>query len=309
MVDGMSGIDISMTRRRSPARPRGGPGGGGSSCRYVVVFVCAVAAFAAGACADDDLVGEPVEAQAGPRHFKIDLDDQMRGMFGGDDRILDSARERGLAGGMLHVERLDRICRLDEEQSRACRAAARIDAAGGTAALERLLARWAGRTLDLQNAKDQPLWQQFHRDFFEAQASLGRTGTRNGLLSRVVERTLDQRQRAAWDEETSRRTLRRWRIAVGMEVMRIQASFALTEEQAAATEAILMEKPLRIDASSLDRVIGDSYDVMGRVASARADRNRLLAVVGESRRAELENYLRESQAFEEMIRAQGVTVD
>lgn len=309
MVDGVMRIDISVPRRRSPDRPRGGPGGWGSSCRYVRAFVLAAAGFAAGACADDDLVRESAEAEVGPRHFKIDLDDQMRGMFGGDDRILENARERVLAGGMLDVERLDRICRLDEEQAHACRAAARIDAAGGTAALERLLARWAGRKLDLQNAKEQPLWQQFHRDFFEAQASLGRTGTRAGLLSRVVERTLDERQRAAWDEETSRRTRRRWRIAVGREVMRIQASFALTEEQAAAIEAILMEKPLRIDASSLDRVMGDAYDAMGRVASARADWARLLAVVGESRRAEFEAHLGESQAFEEMIRAQGVTVD
>ena len=55
-------------------------------------------------------------------------DDQLRGLFGGDDRTLDRARERALAGGMLDVERVDRICRLDDAQARALRAAARSDA-------------------------------------------------------------------------------------------------------------------------------------------------------------------------------------
>lgn len=262
-------------------------------------------AFVAVASAEDDLVGEVVDEQARQNQVRINLDDQLRGLFGGDDRTLDRARERALAGGMLDVERVDRICRLDDAQARALRAAARSDATRATVALERMLARWGGRTLDFRDARDQALWQEFHQDLSAVQAASGRAAPQGSLLARVLEGTLDERQRAVWAEETRRRTERVWRMVVERQILKMQAIVGLTEAQSRAIEAILMEKPIPFDVRSVSSVMGDSFDAMGSVAVARADRDRLLAVVGDARRKELEDHRSQSQAVEQLLRGRG----
>lgn len=108
----------------------------------------------------------------------------------------------------------------------------------------------------------------------------------------------------AWDEETTRRTTRRWRIAVDRQILTLQPMLGLTKEQSRRFEAILMERPIPFDPRSVEAVTGDAYHGMGLVALARADRDRLLAIVDEARRKTLEDHLAASRNVEQMLRVQ-----
>lgn len=309
MVEAMSPTDGIDSRRGGVARRRGGRGAArGAASWPFATLVWLVSGALAGAAAEDDLVGASDERVV-VRTTKVEMDIQINAMLGGDEGSVERSREKALVGAALEVELVDRICRLDEEQARTCRAAARIDAVGVAAEVERVLSRYRGRTLDLEDEADQRRWQQFHRDFNKVRGLAGSQAPRSDLLARVLDRTLDDRQRAAWKEERVRRTRRRWRIVVDRQIDQLQSDLGLTGAQARAIEAILLENPITFDFDRLNQRFGNANEMVGRVALTRADLKRLLATVDEPRRAQLEAYVRLGLGAEQLIESQGLVLE
>lgn len=235
--------------------------------------------------AEDDLVGEATD-QPASRRVRFAFDDQVNAMLGGGDRPVEAARRNALDARLLEVDYLDRICRLDEAQARTCRVAARIEASRTTEALERIIARYGGRTIDFDNPEDQQLWHRFHQEFTKIRSSMGRSMTRNGLLSRVLENTLDDRQRSAWEEESERRRRRQWRVGVGKQMRYLQQMLGLTSAQHEALEALMLEKVPAFDLEVMKREFGGGHEGLGRMAMVRLDRQRVAAIL-DARQMEL----------------------
>jgi len=199
---------------------------------------------------EDDTVVDAAAKKAsgaGASQQLVMLDQQMDGMFFQGRGDAEQVRQQCLGRLMLEVSALDGICRLSAEQRAKCETAARLDVARAMDDIEAVRRRYAGRTIDLQNAAGQAEMQRFSKEGQVVLAKLQDIGGDTSLFVRVIAGILDDMQRSAWQRESRLREQSRWRSVVDAGMSQLDVSLGLTSAQHDAIRGMLMDKPLRIN--------------------------------------------------------------
>jgi len=288
-------VSPSTTGRRARpfARRRDG-------ARRVVGIVSCLGALVTGGLlwGGDDIVVEDVEKDPQQRFQVIALDQQIRGMLGNGRDDVEGLVERRTIGQLeLEIARIDETCGLTDAQRSKLAVAARLESAEAAERLARLTRRFAGRTVDLQTREGQQEWQRFHQEMHAIQRVAPRPGNLRHFLGRTVWGLLDERQRAAWSEESALRQAFQWRRMVDVGMTQTESIAGLTTSQHEALVAVLVEHPLRIDLAKAREMFGDQNPTVCWYALSRVDAERLQAIVDTRQWEKLRGLIRQGEAW------------
>lgn len=279
--------------------------------RVVPPLAIAVAIIAAGLHAEDDIVvdasqRENEQARHGQR---VELAQQMNGMFFAPTGQRENAVQRCLDRLLLTVSGLDAVCGLSEGQRLRCETAARLDVARAMDAIDVVRRRWTGRTIDLQDPAGQQEWQRFLKEAQSVQSKLQDAGGDSSLLTRVTTGVLDESQRSAWQRETELRMRYQWESVIDAGMEQVDTAMGLSSEQHAAIREMLVDKPLRINPARL-RLHGNHFaPFVCKYALSRLDQQKLRSLVSQRQQKTLQQFIDQGRGMATHLKQQQMILE
>lgn len=279
--------------------------------RVVPPLAIAVAIIAAGLHAEDDIVvdasqRENEQARHGQR---VELAQQMNGMFFAPTGQREKAVQRCLDRLLLTVSGLDAVCGLSEGQRLRCETAARLDVARAMDAIDVVRRRWTGRTIDLQDPAGQQEWQRFLKEAQSVQSKLQDAGGDSSLLTRVTTGVLDESQRSAWQRETELRMRYQWESVIDAGMEQVDTAMGLSSEQHAAIREMLVDKPLRINPARL-RLHGNHFaPFVCKYALSRLDQQKLRSLVSQRQQKTLQQFIDQGRGMATHLKQQQMILE
>lgn len=217
------------------------------------------------------------------------------------------ALARVRAVGRSRMERLDRACRLDAGQRRRLELALEADIRRCVMEIEAVRRSYAGATVNMREREGQQQWHRFQQDVQRCRRRLLTLFDESSLFAESLATVLDDGQRATLAAETAARRSFHWRTLVAAALLRLDDTLALTSEQHAEIERLLMEKEpaLRIDAPSRQRN-EQAEQMMVFMVLADVDQRALRDVVGEDRWKTLLALVNQGRSMRSWIEGQGL---
>jgi hypothetical protein len=236
----------------------------------------------------------------------IMLDQQMNGMFFQPSGNEDQAVQQCLGRLLLEVSALDEVCGLSDRQRSKCETAARLDVARAMDDIDSVRRRYAGQTLNLQDPAGQQEWQRFMQETQAVQTKLQEAGGETSLVTKVIAGFLDDGQRSVWRRELELRRLYQWRSVVDAGMAQIDIVLGLSTAQHEAIHAILMEKPLRINAARL-RMHGNHFaPFVCKYALSQIDKKRLESLINERQQKTLRQFIDQGKGMAAHLKQQQI---
>lgn len=247
----------------------------------------------------DDTVRAENEPQTQQQNFQsIAFDQQMRGMLGNGVEEIDGVVERkAIAQLELEIARIDETCGLTEAQRASLALASRLEGARAAERFEKIKRRYAGRSVDLQTREGQQEWQRFHQDMMAVQQIAAHPGNSRHLLGRVVGGVLDDRQRAAWNEEAALRRASQWRRMVDTGMTAIESLAGLTTRQHEELVALLVEHPPQIDLTKARQMFGDQNPFVVWYALSLLDQDRFEGIFDVRQMEKVRTVIQQGEAW------------
>lgn len=199
--------------------------------------------------ADDDwfITSESQETQTEPQ--VINLDQQLQGLFQGEIGKLQNRQWMDRTQAL--IEGLERVCTLTADQRQRLEIAARLDELNRRERMESFLARFRGQTIEMNSRQGQKKWQEFTQELPKLQQAMQHINERESLLHAVMRHVLNDSQRRAWDAEQQARQRGQWQAIVAAGLAQVDNSAGLTQAQYDQLERLVLENPLRVQASAL----------------------------------------------------------
>ena len=235
-----------------------------------VAVVLAIAPHGRGG--DDAVVGD--DRPAGQR---IDLGESLEETlteYGHRRLEVEAVRDQVFRRIVAAIDAVDRVCHIEPSRRERCVAAAGLEAESAVRAIERLRARFAGRSIAVDVGGGEG-WEEFERelDVITPVAARARFPMLfDSFPRRVVDGVLDERQRAAWEEAADRRRHRRARALVENTLASLGEDLGLSRRQHEALLALCGERPVVVDERRAMLVLEDpAPEHVGVVALDRLD--------------------------------------
>lgn len=283
-------------------RAWGGPAA--ALARIAVATAVALVAPSLASRADDDVVrdevpGQPADDQDGNRidlgaNFDANLYEQSggfairvgrmagRGGAAGAPEALLTARMRAV--GEQRLARVDRACTLDAGQRKKLEFAIESDARRCVREIDETRRTYAGKEVNLREREGQHQWNVFQQDVQRCRRRLATVFDETSLFAEALTTVLDERQLSVLASEVAARRSFRWRAVVVKAMVRLDEALALSPEQYAEVERLLLgkEPPLRVDGTA--RPPADQAEQMlVFMMLAEVDQQALKAAVGDER--------------------------
>lgn len=255
---------------------------------------------------DDTVVDAAAERLQEQPAQQIPLDQQMNCNFFPVECDAEKSRQECLGRLLLQVSALDLACGLLPAQRRKCEAAAKLEVARMMDEIEPVRQRYSGRTLDLRNPAHQAEWQRFQQDIQAVRSNWLNVGGETSLLHRTIAGILDDEQRSEWRRESDLRLQYQWQGVVDAGMVQIDFALGLTDEQHEAIRALLLEKPLRIDAAQLWGQGNHFAPLVCRYGLTRIDRARLETIVNKWQREMLAQCIEQGKSMAGHLKQQKV---
>ena len=230
-----------------------------------------------------------------------------RPLPGADDEAGSPALARVRSVGRARLERLERACGLDEGQRRRLALALEADLRRCIVEIEEVRRSYAGVTVNMRERDGQQTWSRFQQDVQRCRRRLLTLYDESSLFAESLATVLDDAQRAALAAEQAARRSFHWQTLVATAMLRLDDTLALTHEQHAEIERLLMEQdpPLRLDAPTRQRN-EQAEQMLVFMVLADADHKTLKAVVGEDRWKALLTLLNQGRSMRSWIEGQGL---
>lgn len=279
----------------------GGPAA--ALARIAVAAAVALVASPAASRGEDDVVrdevpGQPADDQDGNRidlgaNFDANLFEQSggfavrvgrmagRGGAAGAAEALLTARMRAV--GEARLDRVDRTCTLDAGQRRKLELAIESDVRRCVREIDESRRTYAGKEVNLRDREGQHQWNVFQQDVQRCRRRLATLFDETSLFAEALTTVLDEGQLAALASEVAARRSFRWRALVARSMVRLDEALALSQEQYAEVERLLLgkEPPLRIDGVTRPRS-HQAEQMLVFMVLAEVDQQALKAAVGDA---------------------------
>jgi len=226
---------------------------------------------------------------------------------GADGEAGSPALARVRAVGQARLERLERACGLDEGQRRRLGLALEADLRRCIGEIEEVRRRYAGVTVNMREREGQQTWSRFQQDVQRCRRRLLTLFDESSLFAESLATVLDDAQRATLAEEQAARRSFHWKTLVATAMLRLDDTLALTHDQHAEIERLLMEQdpPLRLDTPTRQRN-EQAEQMLVFMVLADTDHRALKAVVGEDRWKTLLTLLNQGRSMRSWIEGQGL---
>lgn len=275
--------------------------------RIAVAAAIALVAPTAASRAEDDVVrdevpGQPADEQDGNRlDLGINFDANLFGQSGGfairARRVAGREVEPGMAGtadapltarmravGEARLARVDRACTLDAGQRRKLELAIESDVKRCVREIDDSRQAYVGMEVNLRDREGQVQWNRFQQDVQRCRRRLATLFDETSLFAEALTTVLDERQLSALASEVAARRSFRWRALVARAMVRLDEALALSQEQYAEVERLLLgkEPPLRINGTTRPRA-DQAEQLLVFMVLAEVDQQALKAAVGDER--------------------------
>lgn len=225
----------------------------------------------------------------------------------GDGENGSPALARVRAVGAARLERVERACGLDEGQRRRLELALEADIRRCIAEIEEVRRTYAGASVNMREREGQQAWNRFQQDVQRCRRRLMNLFDESSLFGESLATVLDERQFAALEAETAARRSFRWQALVGTALLRLDDTLALTQEQHAEIERLLLAKEpaLRLDPPPRQRN-EQAEQMLVFMVLAEVDQKALKAVVGEDRWKTVLTLANQGRSMRSWIEGQGL---
>jgi hypothetical protein len=227
--------------------------------------------------------------------------------FSRDGEAGSPAVARVRAMGRARLERLDRACGLAAGQRRRLELALEADIRRCVVEIEEVRRSYAGVTVNMRERDGQQTWSRFQQDVQRCRRRLLTLFDDSSLYAESLATVLDDEQQAALAAELAARRAFHWRSLVATAMLRLDDTLALTHDQHAEIERLLLEQepPLRLDAPTKERN-EQAEQMLVFMVLAEADHKPLKAVVGDERWKTLLTLLNQGRSMRSWIEGQGL---
>lgn len=217
------------------------------------------------------------------------------------------ALARVRAVGQARLERLERACGLDEGQRRRLALALEADMRRCVIEIEEVRRGYAGVKVNMREREGQQTWSRFQQDVQRCRRRLLTLFDESSLFAESLATVLDDDQRAALVAEVAARRVFHWRSLVATAMLRLDDTLALTHEQHAEIERLLMEQEpmIRLDAPTRQRN-EQAEQMLVFMVLAETDHKALKAIVGDDRWKPLLALLNQGRSMRSWIEGQGL---
>lgn len=215
------------------------------------------------------------------------------------------ARVRSM--GRARLERLERVCGLAAGQRRRLELALEADIRRCAVDIEEVRRSYAGVTVNMRDREGQQTWSRFQQDAQRCRRRLMTLFDESSLFAESLATVLDDGQREALAAELAARRTFHWKSLVATAMLRLDDTLALTHDQHAEIERLLVaqEPPLRLDTPARQRN-EQAEQMLVFMVLAEADHKALKAVVGEERWKTLLTLLNQGRSMRSWIEGQGL---
>ena len=227
--------------------------------------------------------------------------------FAGDAEAGSPALVRVRALGRARLERLERACGLSADQHRRLALALEADIRRCVVEIEEVRRSYAGVTVNMREREGQQTWSRFQQDAQRCRRRLMTLFDEHSLFAESLATVLDDRQQAVFAAELAARRSFHWKSLVATAMLRLDDTLALTQDQHAAIERLLLEQEplLRLDAPARQRN-EQAEQMLVFMVLAEADHKPLKAVVDEERWKTLLTLLNQGRSMRSWIEGQGL---
>jgi hypothetical protein len=147
------------------------------------------------------------------------------------------------------LQRIERLCVLDESQRRSLRLAMESDIRRFAERIDAERGKYAGVTVSMQTPEGQKAWQQFQADVQRCRRQLDELFASGSLFAATIASTLDAAQFERLAAEIRAKRAFRWRALVASGMLKLDDALGLAAEQHRVIEEMLLarEPALRIE--------------------------------------------------------------
>jgi hypothetical protein len=216
------------------------------------------------------------------------------------------SRARSL--GEKKLERIETACGLSAEQRRHLELAVESDARRFAAQIDAVRSRYQGREVNMNEPAGQKEWQAFQQDVQRCRDQLRGLFGEGSFFTAVLGGAVDERQLACLAEEQAARRSFHWRAMVAEVLAKLDDTLALTREQHAVLERLLLARQpaLRIDEAGQTRDDANLRRQLVLLVLSEVDAAVLKAAVNEPQWRGLATLTAQGRAMRSWIEQQGV---
>jgi hypothetical protein len=215
---------------------------------------------------------------------------------------------RARALGEKKLERIESACGLSAEQRRQLGMAIESDARRFAAEIDAVRSRYQGREVNMNEPAGQKEWHAFQQDVQRCRDRLRGLFGSGSFFAAVLGGTLDERQLACLEEEQSARRSFHWRAMVAEVLAKLDDTLALTQQQHAVIERLLLahQPALRIDEAGQTRDDANLRRQLVLLVLSEVDAKALQAAVNDRQWRGLSTLTAQGRAMRSWIEQQGV---
>jgi hypothetical protein len=230
------------------------------------------------------------------------------GRAGGGGGRESASFSRARALGEKKLERIETGCGLSAEQRWRLGLAVESDARRFAAEIDAVRSRYQGREVNMNEPAGQKEWHAFQQDIQRCRDQLRRLFGTGSFFAAVLGGTLDERQLACLAAEQAARQSFHWRAMVAEVLTKLDDTLALTGQQHAAVEGLLLARQpaLRIDEAGQTRDDANLRRQLVLLVLSEVDAKALQAAVNDRQWRGLSTLTAQGRAMRSWIEQQGV---